>query len=60
MTSLTKKLKPKYKNFFSLQTQRFAKSFMGLDNCLAHLAPELCPRKDTGKLLDFSLKLPSR
>jgi len=46
MTSLTKNLKHKNQTFFSLQTERLAKSFHGLNSSLALLAPELCPCKD--------------
>jgi len=41
MTSLTKTLKLK-KNFFSLQTQRLAKSFEGLNSSLVQSAKEIC------------------
>jgi len=52
MTSLTKQPEPK--NFFSLQTQRLAESFVGLNSSLAHSAPELSPCKDTCEQLDFT------
>jgi len=42
---LTKNLKPKTKNFFSLLTWRLAESFKGLNIYLTHLALELCPHK---------------
>jgi len=34
-------MKPKTKNFFSLQTQRLAESFEGLNNSLAQSAEKL-------------------
>jgi len=49
MTSLTKNLKPK--KFFLLQTQRLAESFEGLNNSLTQSVAELCPCKDTCKLI---------
>jgi len=42
MTSLTKKLKPTTKSFFSLQTQRLAESLEGFNSSLAQSAEELC------------------
>jgi len=42
MMSLTKKQKPPKKIFFSLQTQRLAKSFEGLNSSLAQLTLKLC------------------
>jgi len=41
MTSFTKIWNPKPKNFFSLQTQRFATSFEGLKSSLAQSTGEL-------------------
>jgi len=52
MTFLTKNLKPKPKNFFSLQTPRLAESFKGLNSYLVQLTAELCRCKDTCKLVD--------
>jgi len=46
---------PKPKNFFSLQTQRLAESFNGLNSFLALLLPEVCPCKNTCKMLFFRL-----
>jgi len=42
---------PKPKKFFSLQTQRLAKSFEGMNSFLAQSAKELCCCQDTWKLL---------
>jgi len=48
--SLTKT--PKTQKFFSLQTQRLADYFKGLNRSLVQSEVELCLRKDTSKLLD--------
>jgi len=44
MTSLTKNLKPKIKNFFSLHTRRPTESFKGLNSFLTRSADELSCR----------------
>jgi len=60
MMSLTKKHETKDQDiFFSLQTQKLAESFEGLNSSLAQSAAEIFPCKDMCKLLDFGLKLPS-
>jgi len=41
MISLLKKLKPKTKKYFSLQTQRLAEAFEGLNSSLAQVVEEL-------------------
>jgi len=43
----------KTKKFFSLQGQRLAKCFEGLNSSLVLMAPEILLRKDTCKLLFF-------
>jgi len=51
MTSL---IKNETKKFISLQTQRLAEFFEGLNSSLVHLVVELCLCKD--KLLDLGYK----
>jgi len=53
MTSLTKN----QNNFFSLQMQRLAESFEGLNSSLAQSSAEILPHTNKWKLLDFSLSL---
>jgi len=51
ITSPTKNLKPKTKNYFLLQTRRLAKSFKGLNSSLAQSTSELWMLQSGAKIV---------
>jgi len=59
MMSLTKNPHPQPKNFFRVQTRRFAAYFKPLNSSLPLLAPELHAHKATCNLVVLACKSPN-